>query len=554
MPPEIDLLTQMIEEISGELALQPLLERIVERACRLIGANDGLIGLYDPERDVVRVAVTYRIPPEQIRIGSETARGEGLMGLVLERGAPVHCRYGDLPAPINPAAFANDVIGMPIRAEGRLIGVFSICSVPPDDMVADAEQRLEQFARHAAVAIVNANRYSEEQRRAARFALIARVAAMSASGPDLDSLLQQTADAIHDVLRYPAIDIPLLDPHDPDTLIIRVRGGEYKRRIRIEDRMPVAKGVMGAAVRERRIQKVNDVSVDPRYVLPPGVEAPRAELAIPILHGGAVLGVLNVESDRPFDDLDCASLEIVAEHLAMSIVNARLFERSKYYAVIDERQRLARDLHDNVTQLLSSINLLSQSLAETWRRDPASGEKRILRLAELSRMALVEMRALLQQLTPDDPSEATRAEELSVAMTIKYDGLKAALHRLMAVFVPIGQALSLDLENYLPQKETQEQALLMVCQEAVSNAIRHAHAVHIKVAAYVTDAHAVLQIVDDGVGIPADAALGMGLAGMSRRLEELGGKLEIVATPPRTDRSGETRIIASLPRRDRDAS
>jgi signal transduction histidine kinase len=499
----------------------------------------------------MRVAATYRLPAAQVPIGSVARRGEGLTGLVLERGTSVRCRYGDIAVPLNPAALENQVIGMPIRIDERIIGVFGICAIPPSRFAEDAEQRLELFARHAAVAIGNAHRYSEEQRRAVRFALIARIAAVAASGSDLESLLQHTADAIHEVLDFPAVDIPLVDPEHPDTLVIRIRGGEYKHRILGEDRLPVSHGIMGAAVRERRAQMVNDVSADPRYVLPPGVQPPQAELAVPILHGDLVIGVLNVESGKPFDDLDRVSLEIVAEHLAVTIVNARLFERSRHYAVLEERQRLARDLHDNVTQILSSINLLSQSLAETWRRDRASGEQRIARLAELSRMALAEMRALLQQLVPEGAPETAREGELSAATVVKSDGLLAALRRLLPHLVPPGQSLQFRFDGYRPQAEIHEQALLRVSQEAVSNAARHANANRIEIVACVSDTHAILQVIDDGHGIPHAPSLGMGLASMSRRLRELDGSLDVTAEFPEASGSGGTRIVATLPRRDR---
>src|SRR5688572_3917641 len=199
-----------------------------------------------------------------------------------------------------------------------------------------------------------------ERRRTARFELIARVARIINAVPGLDTLLRQAADAIHDVLDFPNVDIPLLDPNDPTTLVISVRGGNYKALIRGEDRIPVSTGIMGAAVRERRVQRVDDVTRDPRYVQPPVPTQARAELAVPIVLGGDVLGVVNVEGEKPFDDLDQSTIEIVADHLAVAIQNARLIEQNRDAAVWQERQRLRRELHDSVTQILSSINLLAQ--------------------------------------------------------------------------------------------------------------------------------------------------------------------------------------------------
>src|SRR6202007_912389 len=125
---------------------------------------------------------------------------------------------------------------------------------------------------------------------------------------------------------------------------------------------------------------VNDVRADARYVCPPGVAPAQAELAIPLRLADRVLGVLNIESDRAFSDLDRRSLEVIADYLAVAIDNAHLFERAGDSAVIDERQRLARELHDNVTQILAAMNLLTQTLAATWKSAPHEGEQRVARV------------------------------------------------------------------------------------------------------------------------------------------------------------------------------
>lgn len=536
---QLELLSQMIEEISGELALEPLLGRIVERACRLIGADDGVIGLYVPELDSIRTAASYNIPHDELR--AVLARGHGLTGRVLELDAPLRCRYGDLPHPSRTAALEMNMLGMPIRARGKLIGVFGIGTWPPRVLDEQAQDLLDLFARHAAIAIHNAQRYAEEQRRASRFALIARVAAIGATGPDLETLLQHAADAIHETLEYPNVDLPLIDPDDPDTLVIRVRGGAYKRLIQHEDRLPVSEGIMGAAVREQRVQLVNDVANDPRYVTPPGVRKPLAELAIPIVHGDEVLGVLNVEGDRVFDELDRASLEIVAEHLGVAIVNARLFERSTQVALLEERQRLARDLHDSVTQILASMSLIAQSLSEAWHYNPAEGERRAARLSELAQLAFAELRGLLRELSP-----SAAPGRKGSGGTIKH-GLPVTLQRLLKVMVPAHIRLHLNTSGYRPQLQAHEEAMLRVCQEAVSNAVRHAAPGRIGIVLSVDALAMRLRVCDDGRGISAAAAPGMGLGNMRVRLAEHGGELSIVPSAPHG-----TRIDAFLPRADND--
>jgi signal transduction histidine kinase len=546
---QLELLSQMVEEISGELALEPLLARLVERACKLIGADDGAIGLYVPERDIIRTAATHAIP--EVQLHGEVLRGHGLTGRVLELGAPLRCRYGDLPHPVRAAAKEMSVIGMPIRSRGELIGVFGIGVWPPKQL-GDAEQELlEHFARHAAIAIVNARRYSDEQRRAARFAMIARVAGIIASETELDPLLQRAADAIHELLGFASVDIPLIEPPDPHTLVIRIRGGEYKARIRQVDRLPIRCGIMGAAARTRRAQLVNDVAADPRYVTPPGLPGARAELAVPMLYGDELLGLVNVEGDGPFDDLDLMSLGIVAEHLAVAIHNARLNEQSQRLAVLEERQRLARELHDNVTQIVSSISLMAQSLSAAWRKDPLDGERRAARLGELAQMAFAEMRALLRELMPGDASPgvalSTAPLHVLASALLEQHGLATAVTRLLPMMVPGNLTLQLDFDGYVPQAIRHERALLRVCQEAVSNVIRHAEAGRVKVSVRVDGERVHLDVADDGCGVADDAPRGLGLASMERRLIELGGSVQLGPRLPQG-----TVLQATIPRRERE--
>ena len=541
---QLELLSQMVEEISGELALEPLLARLVERACKLIGADDGAIGLYEPDRDIIRTAASHAIPEADLH--AELPRGHGLTGRVLELGKPLRCRYGDLPHPSRIAAREMHVIGMPILSRDKLIGVFGIGVWPPKQLGDEEQALLEHFARHAAVAIVNARRYSDEQRRAARFAMIARVAGLIASETDLDHLLQRAADALHELLGFASVDIPLIEPPDLQTLVIRIRGGEYKRRIHHVDRLPVGQGIMGAAARTRRAQLVNDVASDPRYVTPPGMPRPRAELAVPMLYGDELLGVVNVEGDVTFDELDRMSLVIVAEHLAVAIHNARLNEQAQRLAVIEERQRLARELHDNVTQIVSSISLMAQSLSAAWQRDPLDGERRAARMAELAQMAFGEMRALLRELeTPAGIPQSAAPLHVLAGALLEQHGLATAVTRLLPVMVPGNLALRLDVDSYVPQALPLERALLRICQEAVSNVIRHAEARRVKVSLRVDAERVHLRVADDGRGIAADAPRGLGIASMERRLTELGGSLRIRARRPRG-----TVLLTSTPRRD----
>lgn len=547
----LDALRQMVEDVSSELELQPLLTRLIESACLLIGADDGTIGLLDRGRNVIRTEAAYHMPASEL--GAEMGPNIGLAGRVLASGEAVIARYGDIANITLPELAENRVVGLPIRWRGRLIGFFGIGAKPPHVFGGEDIALLEVFARHAAIAIDNARRYDQERRRAARFALIARVTAALGVSSDVDTVLQRVADAVHEVLGFANVDIPLIDPEDPTLLLIRVRGGQYKQRISHEDRIPITRGIMGAAVREGCTQCVNDVRNDPRYITPPGMTTPQAEIAIPIIQGGEVLGVLNVESDQVFDALDVASLEIIASHLAVAIENARLVTEVRAVAVLAERQRLARELHDNVTQILASINLITQSLPQALRKDPEEAQRRAKRLQELAQTGFAELRALLRELTPPEQANRPTISRTGRAFLgmekLREGGLPAAITPLVTRMVPESMQLTLNIASYELQRLDREEALFRVCQEAVSNAVRHAQATRLTVGLKLSDRALTLSVLDNGIGMAADARKGLGLGHMRERVEQMGGVFRIVPAAPRG-----TLIEAAVPREDRTAS
>jgi len=541
----------VVESISGELELQPLLERILHHACEMLGADNGTIGLVDPVRDVIRTAATYHMPSTEG--GAEMARGVGLAGEVLRTGAPViRRRYGDLPHPTQDDLRDNAVVGVPIRWRGEMIGVVGVGTAvrPPRGPGGRARARplgeedvdaLTLFARHAAIAIVNARRYQDERQRSERFALVARVASLVTADLHLDDMLRRAAGAIHEILGFPNLCIALLEPEDPDTLVIRTLGGYYKTFMEGEYRIPVTAGLMGAAVRTREVVLVNDVTSDPRYVQPPGAEGIRAELAIPILLGTRVVGVLNVESTDALTDADAAILGVIADQLAVAIENARLYATAQQVAVLEERQRLSRELHDAVTQHLASVALMAQTLSSAYGRDRVEGDRRANRLVELSQAALAEMRALLDELRParagqtDPPDRDTGvARELGLA-GVRRHGLAKSLRRLAEHTVRDGLPVEVEVSAYTPQPAVCEEALFRIAQEALANITKHARATSATVRLDTREAATVLTVADDGVGLnavplgvhPPGVSGGLGLTMMRERAVAIGGALRI---------------------------
>jgi signal transduction histidine kinase len=542
-----------VEEISSELELRPLLTRIVSHACELLDAEDGSIGLYDAQKHLIRTEATFRMPAGEE--GAEMGPGIGLAGAVLATGAPVLSdSYGSLANITLPQLRDNPVIGVPIHGHGRLLGFFGIGARPPRKFDSADLETLQLFARHAAIAIENALRYRAEQRRSERMELIARVSRLISSGLEPDDLVLTAAEVIHEVLGYPNVVIPLVQKGEPDYLLFHAHAGAYRDVFREPYTMPITRGICGVAVRERRAQIVNDVHNDPYYVPPPLPIEVTAELAVPIVLGTEVFGVINIESNHPFHSDDEASIQIIADHLAVAIKNARLYAEARQAAVMRERQRLARDLHDSVSQVLSSISLIAQSLASAWKRDPLEGERRARRLEELSRHGFAEMRALLRELRPADlaasqPGEAAGIDEVRRA------GLAIALRRLANLLAPETPEIRIDLTHYTPQALASEETLFRMCQEALSNAIRHSGARLVTVHSRLEDTYLTLIVEDNGCGFSfADEQLaaraerdgGLGMHTLRERAISLGGAVSYQSTL-----GHGTRVTFTIPRRDR---
>jgi two-component system NarL family sensor kinase len=316
----------------------------------------------------------------------------------------------------------------------------------------------------------------------------------------------------------------------------------------------VSQGIAGAAVRTHMAQVVNDVTQDPRYVPPPLPIDVTAELAVPIVLGHEVFGVVNIEGRAAFDREDISSIQVIADHLAVAIKNARLFDDARAAAVMRERQRLARDLHDSVTQVLSSISLMSQSIIAAYRKDAQEGERRARRIKELSQLAFAEMRRMLNELRPvaTGGNPGTRAGALA---EIESYGLKRALQSLLAVLAPETADVHFDFANYRFQALEHEEALYRICQEAVSNSLRHGNARRITIRAEVVDARRIrVEVADDGQGFDATeptvlvhtALGGLGMQTMRERAIALGGTTTIHSKPGQG-----TRVLVDLPRSDR---
>ena len=228
---------------------------------------------------------------------------------------------------------------------------------------------------------------------------------------------------------------------------------------------------------------------------------------------------------RDFSEQDIELLTSFGDQIGVAVENAQLYERAQQAAVMEERRRMARELHDSVTQSLHGSTLMAkaaQRLAEAGDLERTKGY--LSRLGEISQQALKEMRLLVYELRPLALAEVTLVEALQ--------------QRLDAVERRAGVEVKLVVDDSLDLPAAIEEALYRIAQEALNNALQHASPTSVVVSIHLTgepqEQQVILEVADDGVGFN-NSALGdqggIGLASMKERAENLGGYLTIHSNP-----------------------
>jgi signal transduction histidine kinase len=336
-----------------------------------------------------------------------------------------------------------------------------------------------------------------------------------ASKLSVDEVLQRLVDSARELAgaRYAALGIPDGAGGFRRFLV----SGMSDDLIAAMGPLPRTHGMLGAMLVTRAPYRTNDIHDDPRFRgwWPRRHPDMRSFLGVPIVSAEGVIGALYLTEKleaKAFDESDQELIELLAAHAAIAITNARLYEQSRELSVLSERNRLALELHDVVSQKLFSLVLTAEAAGTQLERDPAAARAQVKRLGELAREALDELRSLILGLRPP---------------AIERDGLAGALRKevdMLARVHGVDVALVGDASSRDPERDL---AVLRIVQEALANALRHSRAEHIAVRL----SPRAIEVVDDGVGFDPDRAdvrsRHLGLTSMEERARELGGRLEI---------------------------
>lgn len=538
--------------LTAALDMTAVLEAIVSQACKLMGTT--YCAIYELGDDgFLRAQAACGLPEDYVR-SVQLPLGQPAVGLAVKErrvvalpdapaiAARLDERYYDaetLHHIREVSTWLRSLLAAPIIAGNEIYGGIVVYYEEEGEFSSEEEAILTIFASQAALAIKNARLLERERLQQVQLqALNDRIAALSAVGRAAAASLEprQTLPGlsapVQRLLAHDRLILALLDDRGEQITLLAHppiagqpgRGSDFAQRAPalLPAWSPIRRALVEAApVIVARLDQQDAASE-------PLLRGLGSLIAIPLVLHGRMVGVLCLGSEAAgvYHHDQAAIAGEIAEEIAAAIVNAQLYHRSRKLVLAEERNRLARELHDSVTQSLFSISLTAQTARIRLETRPDQQERVIAALAtiqEQAQGALSEMRSLIYELRP---------------AALEEEGLVAALQRHVAAFRNrAGQEISLTIDEALAYARLAapiEEAIYRITQEALHNIYKHAAANHVRVTLSRDGGELLLEVEDDGRGFdPAAPVDGQhfGRSTMRERAEALGGTLTIVSAP-----------------------
>jgi PAS domain S-box-containing protein len=557
---ELTTLLEIARNVAATLELEPLLGLILDEVGAAVEYHSA--GMLLIEGDMLVQLALRRPNHEGPATGITLPLAQtGPVLLALERGEPLLIpdvwgedevargyRRAVTEEWLRDRPYVRSWVGVPLRFRGRTLGLMVLAYDEPNHFTAHHVRLLTAVAAQAAVAVENARLYAEARRlsaeeRAAREAAARQLDRLSTlrqitgqllAAVELEGVLRVVTRAAGRLCQASGAMVGLID--DDGRRLSAVAADGEPRAYYEQFKRPTldepffTDTATGRAIRERRTVVVEDYATwsDGHALQAETVRlGVRAFVVAPLLVDGAPIGVLWVNDTEPrtFAAEDVSVVQALADQAALAIEHARLLALSREAAVLEERARLARDLHDSVTQSVFSVGLMTNAALGQYERGLPI-EETLRRIKAVSQGALSEMRALLYELHP-----AALAEE----------GLIKALQKLVAaiqVRVEVPIRVAVEAEGRLGLEA--ETAVFRIVQEALGNAAKYAQATEIQVAVREADGRLLATVADDGVGFDPAAPVvasadgqrgGMGMRSMRERAVAAGLTLRVESAP-----------------------
>jgi len=510
--------------LSSELSLDAVLRRLTETAASLTGARYAALGVIDPSGQGLERFVTTGVDAETYAAIGDLPRGRGLLGVLIHEAEIV--RLHDIADDPRSVGFPphhppmHTFLGVPILLRGVAYGNLYLTEKHGGvDFTEEDEELTQLLAAQAAVAIENARLYESSTRWLRQLESLNEIGTALASEIELEPLLGLVARRLRELVRARLVLIAL--PQGGAMTVAAAEGDETQGIAGA--RLELGGSKAGRVLQRGRSERVDSVLDDPEVdQLAARQLGVRSALYVPLIARGRAIGVLiahDREGSSPaFSDDDLRLAESLADRAAVAVDLSERVGRDALARVVKaqelERKRLARELHDETGQALTSILLGLKPLEQSARTDEERAAMASLR--ELVVSTLRDVRRLAVELRPsalDDFGLATAVERLA-------DTFRDSTGMRVDVETQLGEV------RLPPEVET---ALYRIVQEALANIVKHAEATHVSILLTRKEFSVAAVVEDDGKGFDetdtGDNVLG--IVGMRERVGLVGGRLAI---------------------------
>ncbi|WP_026401535.1 GAF domain-containing sensor histidine kinase [Actinomadura rifamycini] len=530
----VHALLEAVVSIGSDLALETVLRRIIEAATTLVDARYGALGVIGDDRERLVRFVTVGVSGGKIEEIGDWPDGHGILGLLIKDPRPI--RLADLEE--HPESFGippghppmHSFLGVPIRVRDEVFGNLYLTEKAGGGAFEDEDEVVvTALATAAGVAIENARLYEETRRRERWLEASTEISTALLSGTDPHEVTALVARRAGEIAGAGLAAVALAAEDGRSLLVEAAHGADAERLVGL--RVPLDHPVAGPVFADGTARRLGDGAAAAGGTEPPLPVPLGPLLAVPLGVGASargVIAVVNPPGGATFSDGTQRLLEAFAGQAAMALELADRRRDAERLALLEDRDRIAKDLHDTVIQRLfaTAMTLMAATKITQKREVRVRIERAVDDLDGTMRQIRSTIFAL--QAPADDASLRGRvhelvdaaAEQLGFAPSVRLDGL-------------LDTAVDDDIGEHL----------LAVVREALSNAARHAHASRVDVAVDVDDAVTLL-VEDNGVGLP-EGGRRSGLRNMAERAAGLGGSF---TAGPRAD--GGTALVWRVPLRD----
>lgn len=531
--PRLRRLLDAVPHVVGELELAHVLERIIEAAVELVDARWGALGVIAPDGMLEQFVHVGMAPPEVLAVG-HLPEGHGLLGAVIDTGEAIRLPHlSDDPRSVGFPAHhphMDAFLGVPIRVRDRVFGnLYLTNQYGGPEFTADDQHLVASLAAIAAIAIENARLFEQQVRRERWSTALAEVTAalLSEDTVDVQAVL---AERVASVIDSELVCVIVADGDDDGVPMLRV---DTARGLGAEEivgrRYPAPGTLSGRAIDTGALAATGVDELPGESVVRSGRSA---AMALPVRAGDQVLGALSVyrSADAPlFTDAERAMAADFALQAGVAIQLAQGRADRERLALVDDRARIARDLHDHVIQRLFGTGLSLQAIAA---RTPDAADA-IAAQVDAIDAAIGEIRTAIFALAS---RTASGGELRHRVLDVAGDATPGLAHPPVVTFAgPVDLLVTGALAD----------DVLAVVRECLANAARHARATRVEVSVAVDDDAVVVTVDDDGVGVPAAPRRASGTRNLDERAARRGGSFELAARSEGGTRARWTAPVAA---------